>query len=391
MEPEKMISLALECGFTAAFPLDPKKLKFLPAVRDMCSADKCGSYGKSWSCPPACGTLEENAARAEKYACGILLQTTAELSDSFDYEAIAAGEKRHRESFEKLVSAMRPDFPDMFPMGAGGCRICKSCTYPDAPCRFPERMTSSMEACGLLVTDVCSDCGAPYYYGPGTLTFSACILYNVPAFKSRQNCVTPLEYDGKKAVKKLFSKPERLEAETHVMSALRKAGAAVPAEYGRGNDFVIYEYVEGQTLISQLEALDFSGAITDSLAAWLVLCSETLKETFGEPYILGDIHLANFIWNGKCVVGFDFEECTPGAFEDDIARLLVFIVTYTPMFSDYELSAAARLLNAVRRLRRLDDAALSDALDNSFSVIFRRRGLAPDYESIRRTKAALGL
>jgi hypothetical protein len=37
-------------------------------------------------------------------------------------------------------------------------------------------MLSSMEAYGLLVSEVCRASGLPYYYGPKTLTFSACIL-----------------------------------------------------------------------------------------------------------------------------------------------------------------------------------------------------------------------
>ena len=37
-------------------------------------------------------------------------------------------------------------------------------------------MLSSMEAYGLLVSNVCRSSGLEYYYGPLTLTYSACIL-----------------------------------------------------------------------------------------------------------------------------------------------------------------------------------------------------------------------
>jgi predicted metal-binding protein len=53
---------------------------------------------------------------------------------------------------------------------------CKTCTYPDAPCRFPEKMSASMEALGMVVSDVCKDNNLPYYYGAGTLTFVGCVL-----------------------------------------------------------------------------------------------------------------------------------------------------------------------------------------------------------------------
>jgi predicted metal-binding protein len=71
---------------------------------------------------------------------------------------------------------LREEYPGFFPMGAGACTRCERCTYPGLPCRFPERTAPSMEACGLLVSRVCKDNGAPYYSGPDTVTFVSCIL-----------------------------------------------------------------------------------------------------------------------------------------------------------------------------------------------------------------------
>ena len=76
----------------------------------------------------------------------------------------------------KLTDRLRPEFPDMLPMGTGGCTMCESCTYPDAPCRFPDRRMPSMEAYGLVVSDECKKNGLPYYYGPNTMTFTACVM-----------------------------------------------------------------------------------------------------------------------------------------------------------------------------------------------------------------------
>ncbi|MBQ8925438.1 MAG: DUF2284 domain-containing protein, partial [Clostridia bacterium] len=40
-----------------------------------------------------------------------------------------------------------------------------------------DKAMSSMEAYGLFVTRVCKDNGVPYYYGPKTITYTACVLY----------------------------------------------------------------------------------------------------------------------------------------------------------------------------------------------------------------------
>lgn len=36
---------------------------------------------------------------------------------------------------------------------------------------------SSMEAYGLFVSRVCKDNDVPYYHGPGTIAYTACVLY----------------------------------------------------------------------------------------------------------------------------------------------------------------------------------------------------------------------
>lgn len=64
------------------------------------------------------------------------------------------------------------------PLSAGPCLVCRRCTCPDRPCRYPSRRISAMEAYGLLVSDVCVRSGLAYNYGPGTMTYTSCILYS---------------------------------------------------------------------------------------------------------------------------------------------------------------------------------------------------------------------
>mgnify|MGYP005879068963 FL=1 len=173
---EAWAAAALEAGFSHAGPLNMSALKFLPEVRSMCAADRCQSYGRNWMCPPGCGTLEDAAARAAGYRRGILLQSTGQLEDDFDVETMMDTEAAHKERFKSFTALVRGELPGCLPMAAGTCTICRQCTYPDAPCRFPERAIPSMEAYGLFVSQVCQDSGMAYYYGPRTITYTSCIL-----------------------------------------------------------------------------------------------------------------------------------------------------------------------------------------------------------------------
>ena len=176
MTKEEAARLAEKTGFSHWGFFETKGLRFLPEVRDMCASGRCQRYNKCWSCPPACGTLEESAEKASQYSWGILLQTTAELEDDYDAETMMEAEKQQKERLEAFCLEIAGK-EKMLPMGAGSCMICKTCTYPDAPCRFPDRMITSMEAYGLVVSDVCKLADTPYYYGPLTITYTSCVLF----------------------------------------------------------------------------------------------------------------------------------------------------------------------------------------------------------------------
>ena len=171
-----LLALGRLYGFEHVGELNVPALEFDPRVREMCAADRCHLYGRCWACPPHCGTLEEIEKKARQYRRGILLQSTGQMEDDFDYAAIEDTLLRQRKRFANLVSVVRRRYPGCMPMSSGGCPVCRECTCPDAPCRFPDRAVPSMEACGLLVSKVCTDSGLGYNYGARTITFTACIL-----------------------------------------------------------------------------------------------------------------------------------------------------------------------------------------------------------------------
>ena len=167
---------ALELGFSAAGALNIATLEAREDVREMCAEDRCHAYGHNWTCPPECGTLAECAEKMRRYSRGILVQTVGHMQKDIDSRVYRETERRHMENFRAFAAMMKEAYPDALCLGAGGCRICKKCAYPE-PCRFPNKAYSSMESYGLFVTQVCRDNGLEYYHGPRTITYTACVLY----------------------------------------------------------------------------------------------------------------------------------------------------------------------------------------------------------------------
>lgn len=173
-----VLDLASENGFTKAVPLEVSGIHLNPEVRKMCEDNKCHLYDTNWACPPGCGTLVECEEKIKAYKRGVIVQTTGELEDSFDFEGMEMIKERHNASFHTFIDQLSAVKVKLLPLGDGCCSICEHCTYPDEPCRFPDKAFSSMEAFGMLVSDLCKLNNIDYYYGPNTLTYVGCVLFD---------------------------------------------------------------------------------------------------------------------------------------------------------------------------------------------------------------------
>lgn len=176
----KVEQLASEQGFDVMGTCSAKDLVTRPEVRSMCAAGKCHVYGKSWACPPACGELDDFQRQMNAYEHCLVVQTVGHMEDDFDVEVMQEAGDTQKQRVLDLVEAL--DAADLsgqtMVLSAGTCTLCEECTYPDAPCRFPDKRLVSMEAAGLVVSEVCELAGIPYNHGPQTIAYSGCVLFD---------------------------------------------------------------------------------------------------------------------------------------------------------------------------------------------------------------------
>ena len=149
-------------------------INFSPELIKACEANVCGKYNKCWTCPPAVGTLEAQKERITAFSSAFVFTTKGNLEDSFDYEGMMEAKEVH----DQLTAEIHELFGKNYPVyGAGGCKICKPCAYPE-PCRFPEKTYSSIEAAGINVTDLSAAGGIHYNNGENTITYFSMILFD---------------------------------------------------------------------------------------------------------------------------------------------------------------------------------------------------------------------
>ena len=89
---------------------------------------------------------------------------------------------RAKDYHDRLTAEMHEKFGKTNPVyGAGGCRICGKCAFPE-PCNFPEKIYPAIEAAGINVTELSLAGGLRYNNGENTVTYFSMILFYMDPF-----------------------------------------------------------------------------------------------------------------------------------------------------------------------------------------------------------------
>lgn len=121
--------IAAEPIFEYAY-LRTENLKFSERVRDICR-EECPRYNKSWSCPPAVGTVDECRARALGYKDCFVFTTIAELDNPTDMAEALESRSEHQKVTVKVSKVFEKYYGQVLTLSVESCSLCDKCTYPE--------------------------------------------------------------------------------------------------------------------------------------------------------------------------------------------------------------------------------------------------------------------
>ena len=151
---------------------------FSEKVRAICEQE-CPMYSKSWSCPPAVGSVDDCKNRVRKYKYAFLFINVIEVTDLFDMDEMLATRKTHNQFVYELKSIFEKYYPDILTLSSDSCTYCDECTYPSSACSFSQMSMPCIESYGILVTDLAEKAGIDFFNGSNTVTWFGLIFFDV--------------------------------------------------------------------------------------------------------------------------------------------------------------------------------------------------------------------
>lgn len=152
-----------------------EELTFTERVRWICQTE-CGRYGTTWACPPGVGTVDACRTACLSYPDLLMISTVTEVSDIENMEETLATRAEHERITYEVAKLVREQGCEVRVLSTESCAMCESCTYPDAPCRHPDKMFPCVESQGILVTDLCEKYGMEFFNG-NIVTWVSLILF----------------------------------------------------------------------------------------------------------------------------------------------------------------------------------------------------------------------
>ena len=151
--------------------LKSEELLFTERVRTICETE-CPRYNTTWACPPAVGSVEECRQRCLSYPELLVISTVTEVHDIANMEESLATRAEHEQLTYEVAQMIRDQGCDVMVLSTESCAQCEQCSYPDAPCRKPEKMFPCVESHGILVTDLFEKHGLEFFNGNIVTWFS---------------------------------------------------------------------------------------------------------------------------------------------------------------------------------------------------------------------------
>lgn len=177
MDINKICNDIIALGADKAVSIDVTDIVFNTDFRKSCKENKCGNYGRNYTCPPYAGTAEELIAKVKSYTKGIVIVCTEKISGYDDMYGLQLADKRIADT--ALLAdeyAIKNGF-DHLVIGGSNCKKCNPCrAVTGEKCPLPQKAFISLSAYCIDTAKLSESCGINMVWDGTEVSYFAMLL-----------------------------------------------------------------------------------------------------------------------------------------------------------------------------------------------------------------------
>jgi len=144
--------------------------------RKLCETNKCGTYDKSWTCPPAIGKPEDCVKKLEDYNNAIIITNTYKGLNMENLDEIKDMMKSHQDLCRDVKKMFQKEGFDELTLTDGACTYCRKCSYPKE-CKHPAKKVPSVSGFGIDMGEYIPSTGLPFEFKKDEATLYGLVLF----------------------------------------------------------------------------------------------------------------------------------------------------------------------------------------------------------------------
>ena len=179
-----------EIGVSQFGTLPTTEIGFYEEIRHFAKKTPAVCMALPGPAPPAVGTVAQCKERCLRYQTALVFNAVYPLEDSFDYEGMIEGHAAFKRLCDALYLLVKEQYSSFLLLSNEGCTRCKSCTYPNHACRYPEKLFPSLEGYGIQVNRLAESAESPIAMAKTPSPILVASVLKFPIYKKKTACTS---------------------------------------------------------------------------------------------------------------------------------------------------------------------------------------------------------
>ncbi|MBE6877784.1 MAG: DUF2284 domain-containing protein [Ruminococcaceae bacterium] len=177
MDIESICTDIVKLGASRAEYINTSEIVFNTDFRKSCEENKCGNYGKNYTCPPYAGTAQQLIEKVKSYSKAAVIVCTEKISGYDDVQGMQLANDRIAHIAQLADEYAQQKELDYMIIGGSNCKKCSPCRMVlGEKCPQPQKAFISLSAFCIDIAKLSESCNIQMVWDGSEISYFAMLL-----------------------------------------------------------------------------------------------------------------------------------------------------------------------------------------------------------------------